>query len=94
MWTRISNGIHSSLSKCGGSVDQFVQEILMYVHADPSFLTRDVLLLEAVRSMVEIGDPGRDLEAEVLACFRNRNMLLIPLAKEKWGQEKKRRASK
>lgn len=91
MWTRISNGIQASLSKCGGSLDLFVQEMLKYVHADPAFLTSKVCLLNDIKELSEISSE-RDIEAEYLECFRHRNMLLIPIAKDMWDQEKKRMA--
>jgi len=79
MWTRISNGIVSSLAKCGGSVERFCNEILEYIHANPAFLTKDFFLLDDI-----------DEEEEILSCFQHRNLLIVPLAREKWDAEKAR----
>lgn len=93
MWTRISNGIQASLSKSNGSVDSFVQNILVFIHAKPEFLTKDVLLLSAIKGLVSIAETDdertTDVNAELWQCFRDRHMLLIPLAKEKWEVRKK-----
>ena len=85
MWTRIFNGIKSSLAKANGSVDRFVSEMLDYIKANPQDLYPDSDMLKIINLAINSKNINSE---ELLSCFETRGMLLVPLAREKWNDLK------
>lgn len=85
IWDRISNGILVSVAKCNKSWDKFVNDMLVYIKADPVRTASNQHFLEFMESMIE---KEHYYHIAWLRCFETRHMILIPFARQAWTLQK------
>lgn len=86
LWERIDNGIVISAAKCGGDWEKFVNEILVYIKADPGKVAANKNLSNWIDSMV--CKPNEWHEQFVREC-ETKHMFITVKARMLWNSQKK-----
>lgn len=88
LWERIGNGIVVCCAKCGGDWEVFVNQILLYIKADPGKVAANKEL-EYFYDMMQ--HRPREWKDAFLQYLETRHMLVIIKARALWNEKKKGR---
>jgi len=84
LWTRIGNGIISSIKKCGGDCEEFINLSLEFIKADPG-KTAENNKLELFLSFII--DKSIEWKVEFLRIIEKKYNVILVYARQIWRQK-------
>lgn len=87
LWERIGNGIYSSVRKCGGDYESFINYVLEYIKADPG----KVASCKRLNSFLSgISVKPKEWKDEFLNVFSKKHHIVLVYARDVWELNKKK----
>ena len=84
LWTRIGNGIISSIKKCGGDYEEFINLTLEFIKADPG-KTAENNKLELLLGFIL--DKPDEWKNEFLRIIEKKHNVILVYARQAWRQK-------
>lgn len=86
LWERIGNGIVTSVAKCGGEIEVFMNEMLDYIKADPGKVAASKNMEMHIQMFATRPKEWKDA---FLKIMETRHFIIVVKARTLWNMNKK-----
>lgn len=85
LWERIGNGIISSVKKCGGDYEEFVNLVLEFIKAEPG----QVAACEELENfLTAMETKPKEWKEQYLRLMERKHNIILVYARQRWNAEK------
>lgn len=85
LWERIGNGVLSSLAKSGNDIDQFINNNLEFIKADPGRVAANNNIGMFIAM---VGTRPEEWRIQFLRTIEKKHFLIIVKARQRWNENK------
>lgn len=90
LWERIANGLHTASAKSGGDVGLFVQELLVYIKADPGQVASNERFAMHLEMLLL---RPKEIQDQFVRTMSAKSYLIVTKARAVWNLNKAKVAS-